>query len=240
MASKLQLDKVIASYLIGGYIEDDVSAEFITSSSSDVTGYWRGQVWFGCIRSHVCSPGNIMEKCHITIREPNKKIENPNNYTHVAHVAWGNWVANFLCSYDRRTGILHNATLVDMNENMQRQTGWRWEDDEEKFTKKDDSEDRQAVADPRIDKKSRPKTIALGTLKDKDPWGNPDLGLRTHSAGVWENTRHPEEPARKSDRTVVITASKLNDVGDEGSDENGYKSFTHYLEVFQARTATKT
>lgn len=133
-----------------------------------------------------------------------------------------------------------------MNEIMQKATGWHWEDDEERLTKKDESEERQAAIDSGVDKKPRSKTIALGTLKDTDSLGDPYLGLKTHGAGVWI-TNPPEEPKQVTDKTLVLMASKQYDVGDEGRDENeigqdedGYKSFAEYLESLKGRMATKT
>lgn len=272
MTTQHQPDKLIATYQIFGFFEDGIATGPAPSSSSappDLTISNKETISIDSTRYPITplSPIGPSTKHTITIHEPSRKIPNINNHTHVAHIALGKWVGDFLCSYDAPAGILHNAHVADMNPVMKNATGWRWQDDEKPLTKKQILDEQRAVIKYGIHKRPRSKTIALCTLKANDEAGWKYLELRTKSAAVRRKTdpkaarnRMLSFAARKVladgarstlSRVAIPMASTRNDgaaaggdhgkKGDKGGarEPEGCKSFAELLESLKGRVASK-
>ena len=256
MATQHQPDKVIASYRIVGWAKDDIPPKPTAPSPStppQSTSSHCKVIFTDPTSSlaHITVPGETIAKNRITIHEPQKRIKNVKNYTHVADIVFGNWTATFLSSYDAPAmGILHNADVLEMNENMQKATGWRWEDDMKPLTEKEVVEERVAAIKYGIHKRPRSKRIGLFTLKEKDDEGYHYLALRTHDAAVWEES-HPEFVAGNMVNLIAkkLVGGKLlgvpdpmgsaqDDEGGDGDEDEEHKSFAECLESINSRAAT--
>lgn len=122
--------------------------------------------------------------------------------------------------YEEPAGTLHNAKIIDMNESMQKATGWRQEDDEKPRTRKENIEEAKADVEFGIFKKPRPKTAGLCTLKERDDAGWRFLELRT-SGGVegGEGSRdHGDEGMVSSIAKRVVVGSSLAEPENSGDD----------------------
>ena len=154
-----QPDEVIATYEFLPSSEERHSAVSYTSKSSinlrpKPTTRRSSRSFASTIPADEHAHENLITICDIS--EGTQKVE---NYTHVAHVVLGTWNTSFLCKYDEPTGLLHNAKVIDMNESMQKATGWRQQDDEKPMTRKEDVEEQRADVKYGVFKKPRSKTV---------------------------------------------------------------------------------
>lgn len=127
---------------------------------------------------------DFIQKNRITIYKPHERIKNVNNYTHLAHVVLGTWNANLLCKYDEPAGVLHHANVISMGEDMQKATGWCWQDEKKPLTWDEDVEEQRAQMKYGVYKKPRSGTVGLCTLKQRNEAGWPLLELRTRVVSV--------------------------------------------------------
>ena len=186
MSTPHQADEVIATYAFLPSKEENTSAASDHPNSSTL------QSSRPSTRSSSIHPGPTgsytspipvdeeTQKNIITISKVPHDIRKFENNTHVAHVALGAWNARFSCMYDEPGGTLYNAWVIEMNESMQKATGWRREDDEKPMTRKEQVEEQRADVEFGIFKKPRSKTAGLCTLKERDDVGWRFLELRTH------------------------------------------------------------
>lgn len=186
-----QPDQIIAIYQFLSPNENNVFAESTTSepfpdSSTSDQETIDASATSPSLSSTTPSSGTN-RKDIITIYEPQRKIPNAKNFTHIAHIVLGNWTANFLCNYDAPMGILHNAIVADMNDEMRKATGWSPKQDVKEATVKQQMEKYRALVNYGIYIKPRSKTVGLCTLKEKDDFEWHYLELRTRGgSGVVE------------------------------------------------------
>lgn len=165
------------------------------------------------------------QKNIITISKVPHDIRMFENNTHVAHVVLGAWNARFLCMYDEPGGTLHNAWVIEMNESMQKATGWRREDDEKPMTRKELVEEQRADVEFGVFKKPRSKTAGLCTLKERDDSGWRFLELRTRGgvdggdgSGEHGDQRMVSSIAKRVVSGVQITRSSVAEPGETRDD----------------------
>lgn len=161
---------------------------------------------FTAIKSPVKSHNDEIRLNTVTIYKPHEKIESLKNDTHIAHVVFGKWNAHFHCKYDAPAGILHNASVSDMNDSMQKATSWSSEDDERVLTRKEAVEEQRALIKHGIYKKPRSETVGLCTLKEKDDLGWSFLELRTRCVLAGDNGSGGS--GRDGDKTMVTSIAK--------------------------------
>ena len=185
MATHRQIDEVIATYQIfpsDQMIEpaelsignaEPISTGPTTSGSSilpEPSGSFTG----------TAPPDDDARKHLITLCKSAKF----KNYTHTAHVVLGTWSADFICKYDEPAGTLHNAKATDMNENMQKATGWSQQEVGKLLTWEEQLKEKRADVKFGVFKKPRSEKVGLCTLRQTDDAGWRFLELRTRGVVV--------------------------------------------------------
>ncbi|KAL9071461.1 MAG: hypothetical protein Q9161_004178 [Pseudevernia consocians] len=185
MATQPQSDEVIATYQI--FPSDQIigpAASSICDEESIFTGLNTSRssmlhepTWSftGVVPSEDEARKNLITLFKSTKVKP---------YTHVAHVVLGTWGADFLCKYDEPAGMLHNAKVKDMNEDMQKATGWSRQDAGKHLTWEEKIEEKRADIKFGVFKKPRSEKVGLCTLKQTDDAGWRFLELRTRGVNV--------------------------------------------------------
>lgn len=197
MTTHHQTDEVIATYQIFSSDEEPISAESTTTNEESISAE---PTW---AFTPIDPRDDATRRNLITICKPPKGIRNFKNYTHAAHVVLGTWKANFLCKYDGPAGVLHNATVIEMNESMQKATGWCSEDNEKSLTREEHVEEQRADVKDGVFKKPRSEMVGLCTIRERDDMGWHFLELRTRAVVVGG-----EEGGKDGDRRMVSSIAK--------------------------------